>query len=120
MRVVVKFHRRTTTGLDLWMETLGETEWECRQWYRTLIDAMKAEFRKHNGFPLAAGVRQTARGPVHRWQYTPTLLIEFVVTERPRRPRGWWDVTRLIGRMLRPVVRTVLVTRVVEPAGPPA
>jgi hypothetical protein len=81
---------------------------------------MKAAFGKHNGFPPAAGVRQTARGPVCRWQYTSTLLIEFVVTERPSRPRGWWDVGRFIGRLLRPTVRTVLVSRVVNPAGPPA
>ena len=119
MRVVVKFHHRTRAGLDLWRETLGRTEWECRQWYRTLIAAMKAGFRKHNGFPPAAAVRQTARGPIYHWQYTPTLLIEFVVTERPSRPRGWWDVGRVIGRLLRPAVRTVLVTRVVRPSGPP-
>jgi hypothetical protein len=116
MRVEVKFHHRTRVGLYLWRETLGTTEAERDERYGTFIDAMTDEFRKNHGFPPDAPARSTPDGLICRWQYTSTLLIEFSVSERPRHPRGWWDVIGFIRRWLGQVVRTVLVTRVVEPA----
>ena len=115
MRVVVKFHHRTHAGLSLWRQSLGVEEAERDERYGTFIDAMTDEFRKYDGFPPDAPARSTPDGLIYRWRYTRTLLIEFTVSERPRHTRGWWDVIGFIRRWLRPTVRTVLVTRVVEP-----
>lgn len=110
MRVIVKFHRRTRDALDQWRQSLGATERERQEWYDTLIAAMKDEFHKHAGFPPRSAPREIDGQTVHYWRFTEVLLLQFQVTERPRRPRGWWEVWRMVPRWLRLQVRTVLIT----------
>ncbi len=83
--------------------------------FRTLMDSMRQEFQRSGGFPPLAARRAVDDGPVYWWRFTDTLLIKFVVTEQPRRPRGWWDVGRVISRWIRLVTRKVVVTEAFHP-----
>ena len=115
MRVEVKFHYRTRDALSHWRQSLGTSERERQEWYDTLIEAMKDEFRKHGGFPPTSAPREIDGRIVHYWWFTKTLLVQFQVTERPGRPRGWWDVWRIVARWFRLQVRTVLITDAFHP-----
>jgi hypothetical protein len=115
MRVEVKFHHRTRDALNRWRQSLGTTERERQEWYDTLIAAMKDEFREHGGFPPQSAPREIDGRTVHYWRFSETLLVQFQVTERLRRPRGWWDVSRIVLRWFCLQVRTVLVTEAFHP-----
>jgi hypothetical protein len=109
MRVILRFHHAARAGLLDWRQSLGRDERERRRMYRVQMATMEETFSKHEGFPPEAFLNPTTPERTYWWQFSTALRIEYIVYERPKRPRGWWDIGRIIPRGLGLTVRTVLV-----------
>ena len=110
LRVEVKFHHSAQPDLLLWRRTFGPRGKDRTNQFQVARDLLRGRFAELNGLPPEAVRQATPNGCRFKWRYWDRIEVEFTVSERPRHPRGRWDVIGLVRWLVGSVVRTVVIT----------
>ena len=109
MKVVVRFHAVTYPSVRAWRQTLGETEVMRTIQYTLFVNYLKDQFRQSHGFPPGTRIDASTAQGTYVWRVSHEVEVRYQVRERPRPARGWWDVSRTVMRLLKPIVRKVII-----------